>query len=112
MEKFGPIWKKRKTIDDVVMIGVEEEETLGSKTSTQYQVKYSVEDFLNIIDCEKDRHMSSESENEVEHIVKDSSNSCKETEIKRDSTKQTNISILIVISYISSFLNDIFQLWT
>ena len=104
MEKFRPIWKKRKTIDDVVMIGVEEEETLGSKTSTQYQVKYSVEDFLNIIDCEKDRHMSSELDNGVDHATRDSINSYKEAGIKREPTNETKISIRIVISWYYSIM--------
>ena len=52
-----------------------------------------VEDLLMISDYEKDRHMSLESDDEVERNVKDSSNSCKETNIERVSTKQTKISI-------------------
>ena len=52
-----------------------------------------VEDLLNIFNHEKYRYMSLESDDEVEHIVEDSSNSRKEIKIKRESTKQTKISI-------------------
>ena len=36
------VWKKGKNIDDVVMIGVEEEGTLKFSNSTQYQVNYGI----------------------------------------------------------------------
>ena len=41
----------------------------------------------------QDRHKSLESDNGVEHVVRDSNNSCKEAEIKKEPTKQTKISI-------------------
>ena len=72
---------------------VNAEETHRFNTSTQFQVIYGVEDLLNISDHEQDRHRSSESDNGAKHIVRDFSNSCKETEIKRESTKQTQISV-------------------
>ena len=61
--------------------------------STQSYVICGVEDMLSISNNEQDRHKTSESDDEVEHIVRDSSNSYKETNIKRESTKQTKISI-------------------
>ena len=54
--------------------------------------------------------IGSDSGDVLEYVVRDSNNSCKETEIKRESTKQTEISIWIAISYISSCLNDILHL--
>ena len=62
-------------------------------TGTQSYVIFGVEDLLNISDHEKDRHESSKSDNEIELVVRDFSNSCKETKIKRESTKETKISI-------------------
>ena len=81
-------------------------------THTQSYVICGVEYLLNIFYHEQDRHKSSESCDEVERVVRNSTNSCKETNIKRKSTKQTKISILIIISYISSCLNEISQLCT
>ena len=54
---------------------------------------YDVEDFLNIFDHEKDKHKSSKSYDGEKHTVRDSSNSFKETKIKKESIKQTNISV-------------------
>ena len=82
-------------------------ETRGFNASTQFYVICRVEDFLILSIHEKDRNRSSKLDNEVEHIIEYSSNSCKEINIKRESTKQTKISILIVVFYIYSFLNDI-----
>ena len=62
-------------------------------TNTEFDVIYSVRDFLSIFDHEKDRHRSSESGDEVEHVVRDSSNPFKEKNIRKESTKQTKISI-------------------
>ena len=39
---------------------------------------------------EWDKHMFPESDDEVEHILNDFSNSCKNTRIKRESTNQPN----------------------
>ena len=64
-----------------------EEVTLRFRTNIESHVIYDIEDFLK---HGQDRHRSSESNDEVEHTVKDSSNSCKKTRIKRESTKQTN----------------------
>ena len=74
------IWIKR---DEVV----NEEVTLIFRTSIQSHVIYGIEDLLMY---EQDKHRSSKSDDEVEHIVKDSSNSSKKTTIKRESTNQTN----------------------
>ena len=67
---------------------------------------YGVENFLSIVDHEQDRHRSSESDDGIEHIVRDSSNSCKETEIKRGSTKQTQISVSVLFEFLEC-LDDI-----
>ena len=56
----------------------------------------------NVSNHEQDRHGSSKFDDEVEHAIRDSGNSWKEIDIKMESTKQTKISIWIVISYIFS----------
>ena len=56
---------------------------------------------LSISDHELDRNRSSEPDNEVEHIWR-RLQQFKKIEIKMESSKQTKISIWIVISYISS----------
>ena len=78
---------------NAVVIGDEEEGILRFNTNTQFLVIYGVKYLLTIVDHEKDRHKSLESDDGVEHIVKDSNNSCKETTIKKEPTKHTNISI-------------------
>ena len=64
-----------------------EQVTLKFRTTTQSHMNYGIEDLLK---HEQDKHKSLESDDEVEHIVKDSSNSRKKTRIKRESTNQTN----------------------
>ena len=75
------IWIRRDAV-------VNEEVTLIFKTNIQSRMIYGIEYLLSIYDHEKYRHMSSKSDDEVEHVFKDSSNSCKEINIKRESTKK------------------------
>ena len=68
----------------------EEEGTLIFSISTQFHVIYGVEYFLRIVNNDKDRNKSLESNDGVEHIVRISKNSSKKTRIKRESTEQIN----------------------
>ena len=81
--------------------------TLSFRTSTQFHVIYGIEYLLK---NEQDKHRSSKLDDEVEHTIKDSSHSLKDIRIKREFTHQRNKDkCLILISYISTYLNDIIQ---